>query len=435
VQHYTIDLGIAPLSTEKLVLPQVTSLVTITARATQDLSAFSLDFAGEALAIDALDVDGLDAVYTQDDRKLTITPTASLAADAIFTTTIRYAGIPGEDYPQSRGVTRVGWNRFETGLYTFHVPDGASTWLPCNDHPRDKASFTFVVAAPNPFVVAANGTLEETTDLGNATRVRWEMSDPMATYLAALVVAEQAEQTLDAAGQIGVRVYAPTTVEDEQQETMQSAFAPLPEMLAFFETRFGPYPFEQAGAVTVDTLIEAFEGMEHQTMALYPNNAGSYRENVIAHELAHEWYGNSVSLTSWQETWLKEGFATYAEWLWLEHREGPEALKEQLRSVYESPAQPWGSYPPVRTPQAHELLNDSVYFRGALTLHALRVRVGDDQFFAILQAFAERYRHANASTDEFIALAEELSGEQLDGFFDAWLAQRAIPPIDELGLE
>jgi aminopeptidase N len=424
--HYTLELNVDMSNLQRT---PISATVTMQARATEALPTFSLDF--RRFTIEAVSVNQQPAIYQQAGRKLLVQPSMPLQDDELFTTTVSYSGTPAGD--GAGGDTRRGWNRFDGGIYTFGVPDGASTWYPVNDHLRDKASYTFRITVPKPYVVAANGLLVDTGDDGTTTTFHWESRDPIASYLVALVIAEQVEETQAGPNGLALRNYFPPDFPAERK----AIFAQTQEMIAFLSERFGPYPFEAYGAVVVDTEFASFDAMEHQTLSMYANSDLALRETVVLHELAHQWFGNSVSLSAWNEGWLKEGFATYAEWLWEAHTaaaDGENVLRARVRKVYETPKQPWESYPPLLSPDSDFLLNPSVYTRGALTLHALRVRVGDETFWRIVRSYAERYRHGNASTDDFIALAEEISGQQLDDFFDAWLRQREIPPITELGL-
>jgi aminopeptidase N len=172
--------------------------------------------------------------------------------------------------------------------------------------------------------------------------------------------------------------------------------------------------------------------METQTLSQHAEFEDALSESVVAHELTHQWFGNSVSLETWQDMWLKEGIATYAEWLWKEHREGAEAIDAQVRGNYE--AQAWSANPPGN-PSPDNLFTKTVYHRGALIFHALRMRVGDEVFFRILQTYTERFRYGNASSADFVGVTEEVSGQDLDEFFDLWLYDKKVPAIPEMGLE
>ena len=202
-------------------------------------------------------------------------------------------------------------------------------------------------------------------------------------------------------------------------------------MLAFFSERFGPYPFEVYGIVIFDIPDDGVVAMETQTLSQHGENEFSLSEYVIAHELAHQWFGDSVSLESWQDIWLKEGAATYAGWLWLENKESG-TLDAKVRRVY--PFETFSPNPPGN-PSPTNLYTNIVFDRGALTFHALRLRVGDETFFQILRTYTERFRYGNASTADFIAVAEEVSGQELGEFFDAWLYNTRIPAIPEMDLK
>ena len=183
-------------------------------------------------------------------------------------------------------------------------------------------------------------------------------------------------------------------------EASKAGIDQIADMLAFFSDRFGPYPFEAYGSVIVDIPDDGVAAMETQTLSQHGENEFALSETIIAHELAHQWFGNSVSLENWQDIWLKEGAATYAEWLWMDHKEGADALDAKVRRVY--PFEAFSPNPPGN-PSPTNLYTNTVYDRGALTFHALRLRVGDEVFFQILRTYTERFRYGNASTADFIA--------------------------------
>jgi aminopeptidase N len=212
-------------------------------------------------------------------------------------------------------------------------------------------------------------------------------------------------------------------------------------MLDYFELVFGPYPYEAYGAAVAD--VDLGFALETQTLSLFGRNivTGTPRgraESVIAHELAHQWFGNSVSLSTWRDIWLNEGFASYAQILWTEYKYGADSADSMLRSWYAQINNPLvrmseGNAVPGE-PAQDRLFTTAVDLRGGLTLHALRLAVGDDAFFAILRAYADRYQHGNATTADLVALSEEISGQPLADLFDAWLYQQRVPDLPEMGL-
>jgi aminopeptidase N len=206
----------------------------------------------------------------------------------------------------------------------------------------------------------------------------------------------------------------------------KGALDKIPEILALFEDTFGSYPFSSTGGI-VDRAPRVGYALETQTRALYPGTPGSA---LVAHELAHEWFGNSVTLAQWPEIWLNEGFATWAEWFWLEN-DGRKAVADRVDDLYDShgtgDAQFWNP-PPADVPGPGKMFDNTVYVRGGMALEALRREVGDPDFFDILQAWAATNPHDPATTDEFVALAESESGEELSAFFDDWLYEKGKPP-------
>jgi aminopeptidase N len=193
---------------------------------------------------------------------------------------------------------------------------------------------------------------------------------------------------------------------------------------------FTPPPNAAPNAV-VKSDWQTVYGLETQGYTLF-FKAGEIGELLAVHELAHQWFGNSVSLTDWHDVWLKEGFALYAEWLWEEHTSGPQTLQDQLFAPdsYADFLANFEPYPPGDPPR-NDLYHGTVYVRGAMTLHALRLKIGDDKFFQLVRAYVEQFRYANASTKDFIHLAEQIAQEDLSGFFDTWLYQTQLPGLSE----
>ncbi len=575
-QHYTLDLSV------DMQTGAISGTTTIEAIATQNLSAFNLDFAG--LAISDLTVNGENVEYSRENRELTIMLPSALLEGETFTTTVTYSGIPGAGTTTGRSFD-AGWMWYGRGIFAAGEPSRAETWYPVNGHPRDKAIYSFRITVPQPYVVAANGLLQDTisNDDDTITYV-WEASDLMASYLVTVNIAEFAIYTDEGPDGLPIRNYFPSYL----AEYAETVFAPQAEMLTFYSEIFGPYPFEAYGAVVAD--IELGFALETQTLSLFGRHTiidvetgmlvhPSESETVIAHELAHQWFGDSVSLSNWEDIWLNEGFATYASWLWLAHTRGADELDNYVRAIYENLAHPeaaviesvpsmelsglvnafssvpdinivtftgdeipqifellplsditlseeqatavieilmgdslseteiaafvgdvpdeglsgdqitdlvnnlplddvmligtdvpdmlgaigngdlvlsqqevgelliylfaYGFFdgtipglnvPPPGNPPPNNLFNSGVYTRGAWTLHALRLQVGDEAFFDILSTYYDRFKYGNVATADFIAVAEEISGQELGTFFDAWLYDEIVPDVPQMNL-
>jgi len=411
VQHYKLQLRLpGPKPGER-----IDGTATITASAKQPLSRFNLDLAD--LSVSRVTVGGTAAAHTRDGDELTITPAKPLAAGARFTVVVAYGGrpVPAEKPP----LGKYGWIKTEDGVFVACQPSGAHTWFPSNDHPSDKATFDFEVTVPSNLTVVANGEQSGKDQEGGQTTYNWSASDPMAPYLAT----------------IGVGNYEITKAQTPNGISSLSAVDPtvfLVNVRDLHETNaritdewvklFGPYPFTSTGGI-VDNALVGF-ALETQTRPVY--GAFGAQPSIVAHELAHQWFGNSVSVTRWQDIWLNEGFATYAEWMWTE-RTGGETTAARFDQRYaDGGADDLWDVPPA-SPGRENMFGKSVYERGAMTLHALRGKVGDDRFFTILRTWAKEHRHGNATTKQFVELAERVSGQQLDAFFQAWLYERGRP--------
>ncbi len=425
--HYDLQLAWNDVTDE------IAGTVTIEAEATQDLSTFNLDFLG--FTISRLEVNGADASYMRSGRELKITPVESLSQGSPFTVSVTYSGVPGEGVPDFYADFGHGWSRYDKGVFVASEPNGASYWFPVNDHPLDKATYTFEITVPDNYVVAANGLLEKIEENGGTATYYWVSSHPMASYLATVNIANYTVQTMDGPHGLPIRNYFPTRF----SETLIPVFSRVPDMIAYFEEIIGLYPFEAYGAVVAD--VNLGFALETQTLSLFGRQVvvgDGGAETTISHELAHQWFGNSISLANWQDIWLNEGFATYASYLWWEHDSGRAVFDEILTNAYAELADPdnfAGRYVPPGSPIPSQLFNSGVYQRGAWTLHALRLRVGDDLFFDILRAYYERYQYANATTADFIYVAELVSGQELTELFDAWLYDERVPDVPEMGLK
>lgn len=413
VAHYSLALEFDP--------PVLTAQVTIDATATDDLDTFNLDFAG--FEISSLTVDGADAPFGREGTELTIDPTAPLNNGDDFTVIVSYEGEPQPERSAAIPIP-LGWISGENNWYVATEPDGAHHWFPANDHPNDKATFDITIAAPVELYAAANGVLTEITETPVGPARRYEMDQPMATYLATVVIGDY-ELVPDAEGTEIAGVEVRNILTPELAANPPAAIALQGPMIAFFSELFGPYPFDVYGLAVVND--PRFPALEMQTLSIFGPDLIS-REEVVAHEIAHQWFGNHVSPARWQDVWLNEGFATYAESLWVNRdldRADFDADIAAQRSAYRSNP-PFGAQP-AGEPDSDNLFNAGVYAMGGFTLHALRTEVGDDTFFEILQSWVSRFGGGTASTADFIELSEELHGASLTELFDLWLTN-PLPP-------
>jgi len=427
IEHYDLELDL-DLGADELV-----ATATLRARALVALASFSLDLYG--LDVAAVEVDGRPAQFArpatppgEDGRalppgELVVRPAAPLGAGATFTVAVRYSGEPGpRPDPSIPFLPGVGWSRAESGLAVVSECIGASSWYPCNDHPRDKATYSFRVTVEEPYTVAANGILREVVDHGERRTFAFEARDPMASYLVTLNVAEFATFEAEGPRGIPVRIYHPLDASEEEL----AGFRRQPEVLAVLEQRFGPYPFEAAGGVLSYEQIPG--ALECQTLPVYGRGAGHLR--VIVHELAHQWFGDCVSPDLWRDMWLNEGFASYAEWLWSEHELGPAAYRGEVAEAYRRLRERKVGSP--FDPGVGGVFSGRTYTRGAMVLHGLRQEVGDETFFRILRTWVETRHDGNGSTADFVAHAAAVAGRDLGAFFQEWLYSAVTPHVDEL---
>lgn len=431
VQHYDLDLDV------NLNTGSITAIAVITAVATQDLSAFNLDFNG--FTIQHILIDGLQVEYERSRAELTMIPNAPIENEQAFEVEIAYQGVP----PNSQNPTFAeGWVQYGSGIYVASEPAGARNWYPVNDHPLDKATYTIAITVPEPYVAASNGRLIDTQFRRDGTRTYlWDNAEPTASYLVTVQIAEFAMQSYYTDDGLLIRNFFPVNI----AEDAEAIFSQTDEMIAYFETVFGPYPFEVYGVVVVN--INLSFALETQTLSMFGRDIvveqtgrRTGNQGIIAHELTHQWFGNSVSPATWRDIWLNEGFATYGELLWTEHTLGIADRDETISNWYATLNNPDFISSAIAAPgsppgnEINELFNPSVYLRGALTLHALRLTVGDARFFRILRTYAERFAYGNATTEDFIQVAQEISGMNLQDFFQAWLYEKPLPAIPQMGL-
>lgn len=409
VTHYALGLGY------KIIGNRLDGDAVLTCVARTATTTVTLDLAG--LRVAKVFLDGSPVRWRHNGSRLRIP--ARLCAGDEFELRIRYAGSPG--VLKARDLDDAGWEELADGVIVAAQPHGAPTWFPCNDRPSNKATYAITMAAPSDYYVAMSGNLRETRRRGSVTEWTWEMPQPMAPYLATVQIGRYETRDLPN----NVVVVAPSDVKGEGYD---ASFGEQPAMMEFFESRFGDYPFDDYTVVITDDPLEI--PLESQSLSTFGRNfASSDWECVrlVAHEMAHQWFGNAVTLTEWKDIWLHEGFACYAEWLWSEES-GRESADEQAAHHHAKLAD-LDQDLLLADPGPALMFDDRVYKRGALTLHALRVTVGDEDFFDILRRWVERFDGGNATTADFEALSEEISGKPLGQLFEAWLRSLPLPAI------
>jgi aminopeptidase N len=407
VAHYGLNLSYEPSSN------QLTGTATITATATQDLSRFDLDLRG--FSISRLDVDGRAATFTRDGQELIVTPRTGIQSGTGFTVVVGYAGTPTVVTDPDFSIE--GWVPTDDGAFVVGEPQGSPAWYPVNDNPRDKATYDFSVSVPAGLTVMANGVLVSHVTSGGRTTWVWHEADPMAPYLSTATLG-RFDLTISTAGGV------PSYVAVDPQLSTGNVLRKLPAIVDFYSSIYGPYPFAAAGAI-VDSARVVGYSLETQTKPVFDRVPD---ETTLAHEQSHMWFGDSVTLTEWPDIWLHEGFATWSEWIWSEH-EGNASAHQLFEHYYNTPAHDvrFWTPPPADPGTPFFMFNGTIYVRGAMTLQALREKVGDATFFQIMRSWAAENRHGNVTTAGFIALSEQLSGMDLDNFFDVWLYQPEKP--------
>ena len=388
----------------------------------EDLDKLTLDLGG-AMATRRLSAnEGIKITrFRQSGGKVRITFDDTIAAGTDFVLTVRYGGNPR---PIRTAWGEIGWEETESGALVASQPNGAPSWFPCDDAPSEKATYDIRVTADNPFTVISNGTLVSKKAQNSTTTWHYKVDSPMATYLATIQVGEYTKFKLGR----NTTAWAPAHLRARVEEE----FKQQQEMLDFYESVFGEYPFPDYQVVITDDELEI--PLEAQGLSIFGSNhvAGNHRfERLIAHELAHQWFGNAVGISQWKDIWLNEGFACYCEWLWVEHL-GTSNAHEVARSHYLVLSRK-GQDLTLSDPGTRDMFDDRVYKRGAMTIHALRRLLGDEAFFTAVRNYLQDARHGTVVPDDFIGHIEAaatragVAQEELAELLDVWLNQKQLP--------
>ncbi|MBO1329672.1 M1 family metallopeptidase [Streptomyces sp. VRA16 Mangrove soil] len=420
VSHYDLRLKYRPTT------GLLEGTATILATSTQDLSRFDLDF---GLTASEVRVNGKKATFAASGvQELEVTPAAGLPKGTPFTVVVKYAGKPAD--VQLWGFTSP--QRTPDGIVFANEPEEAAWWFPSNDHPLDKATYDVSVAVPDGTQAISNGTLQsQVPQAGGWTRFNWRSAHPQATYLATLAIGKfdiTTDKTAD--GLPVINAYSKDLGANEG--AAKASVERTTEVAEWLESVYGKYPFEALGGYVPN--VPSHFALETQTRPFYSpaQFANGSNVSVVVHELAHQWYGDSVSVRGWKDIWINEGFARYSQWLWSE-KEGEGTAQELADYAYaQHPADDafWTVKP--GDPGAENQFASAVYDRGAMAIQALRNAVGDKKFFAILKGWPQAHAYGNAQVSDFVSYAEKISGKQLDSLFDTWLYQPERPATTAL---
>ncbi len=363
-------------------------------------------------------VDAAAADYRQDDGELLVDLGGVRSAADRVVVAVEFATTVVD---QAFGPDVAGLFPTPGGLWSVNEPDGVSTWMPVNDHPTDKATWTFAVTVPAGLTAVANGEFVGSTGESGTITWRWDQDEPMATYLLLLLIGPY--ELVDG-GRTASGVELRHAVLDDRTDSLEPYLEVTATQVEFFEQLFGPYPFERYGLALTDSMPNL--AMETQGLSLFSaadldGTLGYPQQLLLAHELAHQWFGNAVSPATWDDIWLNEGFATYAQWLWLDEIGEIELDRAAGAALATLPTLGW----PLSEPA--ELFGPVSYDGGATVLHALRSTIGDGAFFEVLRDWTVVHLDGSAGTDDFQALAEQISGVDLDPFFADWVHAERIP--------
>jgi aminopeptidase N len=412
VEHYDLILEYDPVREE------ISARVHLDIAMTADRETFSLDSAGPVVS--AVVVDGVPATFDAATPELLITPASPLIRGQHIGVDVDYTlSRPGPLPSAASGET--GWFPTPGGSYVLNEPEGAHSWMPCDDHPSDKATFRFELTVPSGLTAVANGALVSHSSTATLETWTWQEDRQMATYLIQLLTGDY--EIVDGVGPNDLPLVS--VVLHDDRETMQPYLDTIDDQIDFFDDYFGPYPLDRYGIAITDSVPGlAMETMERSLFSRSDFSTGRLeygQELLLSHELTHQWFGDAVSPERWRDVWLNESFATYGEWMWLDHI--------GLQMVEDSALAGLAGRQPgaTATPSADELFGFNSYDGGAVVLHALRKTIGDDNFFTLLRRWVADNNGQSRTTEDFVALANQVSGQDLTDFFDTWLYADIVP--------
>jgi aminopeptidase N len=418
VQHYTLNFRYATSAPRQ----DVRGNAAIDALATQELSSLNLDYAGDAVT--RVTVNASAARYRRRGKELIVTPREPIAQGARFRVRVAFRARPSRNW----GVDRA-WFASPSGSFTEPQPNGAHRIFPSNDHPSDLATYTIKANTPAGATFIANGERQQRRTRRGRTSWIYQMREPMASELIQLAFGRL--RVRNRGLHAGVRVRDVAT--PGELPRIDSTLARVRDHLDYMVANAGPYPFRSYGTLVSDSRLPF--ALETQTLSLFGVLQGNLRswEPIMVHELAHQWYGNSVVPARWSDLWLSEGHATWFQWTWMQERDNFDMVRH-IRRVYEAGDLLRDRYGPIAQPRfgardIGSLYSAMVYDGAATALYALRQEIGDAAFRALLREWPRRYAHRAVTTQDYIALASEIAGRDLSAFLNTWLYGLEQPPM------
>lgn len=423
VQHYKFALTLND-STDV-----ISGDATITIRFVKSgLTTFFLDLAtpsgGKGMTVTSVTGQNGALRYTHTGDHLAITLPTSTTAGELRDFTVAYHGIPASGL-------YIGKNRYgERAFFSWNWPDKARQWLPMIDHPSDKATSEFIITAPAKYAVVSNGLLQDEILLGDGRKItHWKESVPISSWLNAIGVEQFAVHHAGMVKGIELQTWVAHQDRDNGIITFED---PARQAIEFYSENIGPFSYEKLANVSA-----AFGsgGTEHASVIFYGEKVVSDRPAtaIVAHEVAHHWFGDSVTESDWDDAWLSEGFATYFTLLFTEHYSGRDAF---VAGLVKARTTALAAEKKFNEPVVHKNISDLrgvipplVYQKGAWFLHMLRAQVGTDTFWKGIREYYARYRNSNASTDDLRQVMEEASGQKLGWFFNQWLNWNYSPVL------
>jgi aminopeptidase N len=415
VLHYGLDLDWSPA--DKV----LTGTATLRLRPVADAAEISLDFTG--MTVDSATVDGVTAASKSAKEKLVVA--APVTADKPVTLVVKYHGTPKQvAVPSRRGDAGegIGLRAGKDGsLWTMQEPWGAMTWYPANESPSDEALYDIAATVPAGWSAVASGT----PGAVEGRTFRYASADPVAAYLVTLAVAKYRKTTAKGPGGLPLTYWALPKKHDKQLAVLKKS----PQALAWLEKKFGPYPFPTAGAVLVDSV----SAMETQQMATMGAGKGKWTEeraqgleSTLVHEYAHQWFGNSVTPTTWTDLWLNEGWAMYAQFLWEQDvfKFSDADLERFLRKADAELRKESG---PPGKPNPKYFAESNVYICPAAMLKELHDALGDKKFFALATAWVQTQKNTHQDRKSFIAFVNKQTGKDFTKLINTWLDSKSTP--------